>query len=108
MRPAGAHRARERRIGIVDWRIRVESPNAIHSMSKDVRFEAKADLAPSPGEVRLAPQSGHRGLASYVRSRPIADISRITAAAPNGVAHARHEIRCCRGLQSTNARSRSH
>src|SRR5262249_61875892 len=28
------------------------------------------------------------------------------AVAPNGVAHARHEIRCCRGLQSTNAHSR--
>src|SRR5262245_37221223 len=29
-----------------------------------------------------------------------------TAVAPNGVAHARHEIRCCRGLRSTDARSR--
>jgi hypothetical protein len=34
--------------------------------------------------------------------------TRFTAVAPNGVAHARHEIRCCRGLQSTNAHSRSH
>src|SRR5262249_15310149 len=26
-----------------------------------------------------------------------------TSVVPNGVAHARHEIRCCRGLRSTNA-----
>ena len=106
MRPAGAHRARERRIS-GDWRIRNESPSAIHSMSKDVRFEQKQIFAPSLSEVRFVPQSGHRGLASYVRSVPIADINRITAVAPSGVARARHEIRCCRGLQSTNARSRS-
>ena len=106
VRPAGAHRARERRIS-GDWRIRNESPSAIHSMSKDVRLEQKQIFAPSLSEVRFVPQSGHRGLAPYVRSVPIADISRITAVAPSGVAHARHEIRCCRGLQSTNARSRS-
>ena len=29
-----------------------------------------------------------------------------TAVAPNGVAHAPHEIRCCRGLRSTSAHSR--
>jgi hypothetical protein len=40
MRPAGAHRARERRIA-GDWRIRNESPSAVHSMSKDMRFEQK-------------------------------------------------------------------
>ena len=33
-------------------------------------------------------------------------VTRFTAVAPNGVAHARHEIRCCRGPQSTNAHSR--
>jgi len=32
--------------------------------------------------------------------------TRFTAVAPNGVAYARHEIRCCRGPQSTNAHSR--
>jgi hypothetical protein len=29
-----------------------------------------------------------------------------TAVVPNGVALARHEIHCCRGLQSTHARAR--
>src|SRR5215813_8496981 len=29
-----------------------------------------------------------------------------TAVAPKGATHAPHEIRCCRGLQSTNAHSR--
>ena len=31
-----------------------------------------------------------------------------TAVAPKDAAHARHEIRCCGGMQSTGARSRSH
>jgi len=33
-------------------------------------------------------------------------VTRFTAVAPNGVAHARHEIRCCRGPRSTNVHSR--
>jgi hypothetical protein len=32
--------------------------------------------------------------------------SRLTAVVPNAATHAQHEIRCCRGPQSTNAHSR--
>ena len=32
--------------------------------------------------------------------------SETMAVAPNGVAHAQHEIRCCTGPRSTNAHSR--
>ncbi len=64
MRLAGAHGAGERGIGIVDSRMRVESPNAMRRVSKDVRFESKADLTPSLRLGPLYPRSGHRELAS--------------------------------------------
>lgn len=37
---------------------------------------------------------------------PAIRVTGFTAVAPKGATHAPHEIRCCRGLQSTNAHSR--
>ena len=62
-----------------------------------------------PGKGRLA----RRAVEGAVVSRfggavgaPAIRVTGFTAVAPKGATHAPHEIRCCRGLQSTNAHSR--
>ena len=59
MRPAGAHRAGERRIGL-GLRTRVESPSCYAVGYQDVRFGSFAWIWFQP-RVRSSPHSGHLG-----------------------------------------------